>query len=157
MVNSKTKKEQFWVPGNIIVTKGDLYPEFYIIKDDNFAYPCNKKTDDVWWKKLSPDNYDDELHSTLPENVRTYWNICVVYSSIPLVDLLSFWTYGHIGETRNGLFFRINKNLLAAGLNNDGSFLMRETYDSELKCNLKNRSSWDFIRIYEINKEFNSN
>ena len=27
------KKQQFWKPGNIIVTRGDIQPEYYIIKD----------------------------------------------------------------------------------------------------------------------------
>ena len=29
-----SKKQQFWKPGNIIVTRGDIQPEYYIIKDD---------------------------------------------------------------------------------------------------------------------------
>ena len=156
MESTKTKKELFWKPGNIIVTRGDLNPEFYVIKEDGFAYPCNKSLDDIWWKKLSPVDYDSDLQSTLPANVRTYWDVESVYSPVNDSHLdMSMWTSGNIGETSGGLFYSFTEDR-AFGLNNDGSFLEKETYDSNLKCAKRNRTSWDFVRIYSKNINFNN-
>lgn len=153
---SKTKKELFWKPGNIIVTHGDLNPEFYVIREDGFAYPCNKSLDDTWWKKLSPADYDSDLQSTLPANVRMYWDVESVYSPVNDSHLdMSMWTSGNIGETSGGLFYSFTEDR-AFGINNDGSFLEKETYDSNLKCAKRNRTSWDFVRIYSKNINFNN-
>jgi hypothetical protein len=100
MESTKTKKELFWKPGNIIVTRGDLNPEFYVIREDGFAYPCNKLLDDTWWKKLSPADYNSDLQSTLPANVRTYWDVESVYSPVNDSHLdMSMWMSGNISET----------------------------------------------------------
>ena len=38
----ETKKQKYWVPSNVIATRGNVSQEYYIIKNDGFAYPCNK-------------------------------------------------------------------------------------------------------------------
>ena len=150
-----TNKQKFWTPGNIIVTIGDLRPEYYVIRDDGLAYPCNKTIDGIWWKKLSPADYDSDLQSTLPANVRTYWDVDSVYSPVNDSHIdMSMWTSGSIGETNGGLFYSFSEER-ADGLNNDGSFLEKETYNDNLSCNLKNRKSWNFIRVYKKNNSFN--
>jgi hypothetical protein len=65
------------------------------------------------------------------------------------------WTSGNIGETSGGLFYSFTEDR-AFGLNNDGSFLEKETYDSNFKCAKRNRTSWDFVRIYSKNINFNN-
>ena len=144
----ETKKQKYWVPSNVIATRGNVSQEYYIIKNDGFAYPCNKQVDDVWWKKLSPDDYDADLQSIRPENVRKYWDVISVYSPLDATLDMSMWTSGNIGETAGGLFYHFNEER-AFGVNQDGSFLEKETYDSFLKCNIRNRKNWDFVRIYE--------
>ena len=34
----KTKKQKYWVPNNVIVTRGNFYQEYYIIKDKRIYY-----------------------------------------------------------------------------------------------------------------------
>ena len=148
-----TNKQKFWTPGNIIVTRGDLQPEYYIIRDDGLAYPCNK-TIDKWWLNLYESNYDDDLNSIRPENIRKYWDIIEVYTPIDAKLDMSVWTSGSIGETNGGLFYSFSEKR-ADGLNNDGSFLEKETYNDDLSCNLKNRKSWDFIKVYKKDNSFN--
>ena len=144
----KIKKHKYWVPNNVIVTRGDLYQEYYIIKDNGFGYPCNKQVDNVWWKKLPPDDYDADLKSIRRENVREYWNIISVYSLLNVTPDMSMWTSGNIAQTAGGLFYHFNEER-AVGINQDESFLEKETYDSSLKCNIRNRKNWDFVRIYK--------
>ena len=148
-----TNKQKFWTPGNIIVTRGDLQPEYYVIRDDRLAYPCNK-TINEWWLNLYESNYDDDLNSIRPENVRKYWDIIEVYTPIDRTPDMSMWTSGSIGETNGSLFYSFSEER-ADGLNNDGSFLEKETYNDDLSCNLKNRKSWDFIRVYKKDNSFN--
>ena len=76
-----TNKQKFWTPGNIIITRGDLQPEYYVIRDDGLAYPCNK-TINKWWLNLYESDYDDDLNSIRQENVRKYWDIIEVYTPI---------------------------------------------------------------------------
>lgn len=92
-----TNKQKFWTPGNIIVTRGDLQPEYYVIRDDGLAYPCNK-TIDKWWLNLYESNYDNNLNSIRPENIRKYWDIIEVYTPIDAKLDMSVWTSGSIGE-----------------------------------------------------------
>ena len=147
------KKQQFWKPGNIIVTRGDIQPEYYIIKDDKLAYPCNK-TIDKWWLNLYENDYNDNLKSTRPENVRKYWDVIAVYTLVDAKPNISMWTSDNIAETKGGLFFSFEDEH-AIGINNDGAFLVKDTYNDDLSCNLKNRKSWDFIRVYKKNNDFN--
>ena len=64
------------------------------------------------------------------------------------------WTSDNIAETKGGLFFSFEDEH-AISINNDGAFLMKDTYNDDLSCNLKNRKSWDFIRVYKKNNDFN--
>lgn len=141
------KKQEYWKSGNIIVTQGDLYPEYYIIRDDGLAYPCNRKLNE-WWKSHTADEYDDELKSVLPDCIRKYWDVIVVYMPVRRPADMSLWMPENIGETRGGLFYSFGKER-AEGVNNDCSFLDKEDYNSDLSCNMKNRTSWDFVRVYE--------
>lgn len=145
------KKELYWKPGNILVTRGDSRPEYYLVKDDGMAYPCNRKLDD-WWRKVQPGEYDDNLMSILPDCIRMYWDITDVYVHIESSILnMSYWKSGNIGETRNGLFYSFNDNDTATELNDNSgsSFLEKDTYNDDLTCNPKNRKSWDFVRVYK--------
>lgn len=63
------------------------------------------------------------------------------------------WTSDNIAETKGSLFFSFEQEH-AISINNDGAFLMKDTYNDDLTCNLKNRASWDFVRVYKKNNNF---
>ena len=148
----KNKKENFWKPGNVIVVRGDVSPEYYIIRGDRLAYPCNKSVD-KWWHKLRENDYDDNLCSVLPDNVKNFWDIIEIYESVSELIDITMWNSDNIGETRGCLFFKFDSEL-AIGLNNDGSFLEKKTYTDDLQCNMKNRKNWDFINVYTLCKSY---
>jgi hypothetical protein len=146
-LNKQTLKELYWTSGNVLKTKGDIQSEYYVIKDDDKAYPCNKKIDE-WWSLLSEDMYDDNLESLKEDNVREFWNIISVY--VPLKEPLSIeqWVDGNIMKTKGELFFSFSGDK-ARELNNGGAFLEKTDYADDLSLRERPYRSWSIDTVYK--------
>ncbi len=144
-------KEKYWKPGNILVVVGNdtrdglFRREYYIVKDDGLAYPCNKRID-KWWHVIKEDDYDDMLRSTLDGDVRKYWHIVEVYCPKVIFNK-DDWSSENIMKTRGDLFYGCLDER-AIELNNGGGFLEKKDYKDDLTLTTYPRS-WDIVTIYK--------
>lgn len=145
-------KEKYWKPGNVLVTVGnDLRPgvfrrEYYIVKNDGLAYPCNKKVD-KWWHTISEDDYNESLDCTLEGDIKKYWHIVEVYCPICIFSK-SDWMSDNVMQTSGDLFYGCLDDGRALELNGNGGFLEKDDYKDDLTLTTYPRS-WDIARIYK--------
>ena len=153
-------KKKYWLPGNIIVTIGNdtraglFRREYYIVKDDSIAYPCNKKVD-KWWHTISEEDYNDALQSTLEGDIKKYWHIVEAYCPKVKFDK-SGWKSDNILMTSGELFYGCLDDGRAIELNGGGGFLEKNDYKDDLTLTTYPRS-WDIAAIYncEMRKDIN--